>query len=443
MTACHSKHDIKKVVIVNKYMTSLFKLAFNQVKNYCLGISDTTDIPELELPKFPHVMILFVFILMGSKILGNSISIVLMTLIVLLDTKWWLSCFFNSAIVRHPLRWLYVVIIAFMALSVITSQNFSLSMYRFVSALAISWIAIGAFEILSRTDYKKWLPWLIIIFSTYIIILIIVITSETLLKSLYLQVIYTCWIFVCIIPILIYSLGEKTVKVLYKSAVILIIISIAIISYKIENRSTMVSYFAIFATLIVIKYIKFGWKLLPVLMTMFAGVFLLVTIGYSYKYRLFSGAQGELFAPTWIIDPVRQAIWQFAWNSIPSTPTFGFGINASNRIEGALDQISWLSEPPLNLNMAFMYHTPHNVFLQWLLELGWITFILIVIFYLLLLVKLILDKNEVQKYELLIHAGYFGIGLVNGNFWSPFWLIAYVFSLAIIKALCVSKRVFK
>lgn len=421
-------------------MISFIKNYYLSIKNYCLAAEDDKLQVKVQqnsligLPRFPYITAFLVFLIIGSKVLGNSVSIVLMILIVLLDPKWWLVYIFKSAITKHPLRLLFIIVILCTGISVYTSLDFSLSLNRFLTTLAILWIAIGSFEILSQLDYRRWLPWLVKIFVVYSVIGFMHLSFNNINVEAPGVMVYVGWTTVCILPILIFSIQFNINRWLALTVATLILLSAILI----ESRSTLVGYSLIIITFVFIHFRHKARKMkYLIILSIVVLLLLLITVGYPNKFDFFHGSGGYIFAPTWLIDPVRQATWNFLWNIIPSIPFFGYGLDASNLIEGANDIIIAII-PQTRVFVSVLADSPHNVLLQWLVELGWISFIAIIMAYLLLLIRLLIERRKLFKYTIMLHAGYFGISLMNSNFWLPFWLISYFVSLAVLSALIVS-----
>lgn len=418
-------------------MIELFDNKYSLFRDYILGKNKPQLSKDIALPNYPYFSAFLIFVVTGSKVVGESVSIILLLLVVLIDIKWWLRFIIKSAIIVHPLRWLLLVIIIGVGLSSYTSLSNNISWYRFFTSLAITWIAVGTFEFLSRLDYRTWLPILVkvfVVFSTIIFLKQFATNVEVKNPD---TVTYLCWAVVCLLPTLIYCIKHNISKWYSWFIVITIFLS----ALHLESRATLVGYVLVALTYFIFINKNNALKPYHIILALVIAT-LILYFGFFHKAELFSNVQGEQFLPKWLIDPVRQATWRFAWEAIPSMPIFGFGIEASNNIPGAREIVPWLFIPPLYYKAGIMEYLPHNVLLQWLLELGWITFSLIMLLYVIIFIKLLFEKDEIRKYELMLHAGYFGISLINSNFWTSFWVISYVFSIAILYALSESKKLY-
>lgn len=416
---------------------------FNSIKRYYADSPQYEKKNKIGLPRFPSITLGLIFFFMIIKLpsfatVSFIVNAVPLVIIVLLDYRWWASFVFKASIKSYPLNWLFALIFIGIILSSYTSLNPARSYYEIFKSLTIIWLVIGAYEILSQVDYRRWLPWFINMFtvaSIWVIMYSIKIQVAAVFDtSKMMSVLYLGWVTVCFLPIFIYCFQSNIKRI----QVVFIVFCAIYISIIFENRTTVVGMATVIVTYLAIYNNRYGWKIYPIIACVVLVAFTTATYLYSVKYNAHVNVLGILNLPTWIVDPHRQAIWQFSLNAIPSTPFFGFGIDSLTLLDGAMEEVPWLIGAYKWFHAYFINNSPHNIFLQWLLELGWLNFLFIIFIYILLAIKLIMEKHKVKKLELLLHAGYFAIASINTSYWDTFWFIAYFSCIAVIRGLANS-----
>jgi len=161
---------------------------------------------------------------------------------------------------------------------------------------------------------------------------------------------------------------------------------------------------------------KLGLALLIGLAVMACLGFLI--IAHKLSLAVQAGAYGTVL-PHYLLDLHRQTIWGFTWTKFLEHPLLGWGVNASNEIEGARMKIP-------GMNQEFIPSHPHNFFLEFLVELGApLTFLLI-------LCCLLVFWGLVRRAWQGESAAWAGIGLMaafwiaamsNFSIWSYWWLL--------------------
>lgn len=126
------------------------------------------------------------------------------------------------------------------------------------------------------------------------------------------------------------------------------------------------------------------------------------------------------------VDPHRELIWGFVLNAHESAPFFGVGPNSINFFPGANVVIG-------ALNQEFVPSHPHNWILEILSETGWIGFGLLAVCIFLTL-RLAIRGMYIDRGAALAIIGssgaYWISGLVNFSFWSSWWQVTYLLSIA-------------
>lgn len=139
-----------------------------------------------------------------------------------------------------------------------------------------------------------------------------------------------------------------------------------------------------------------------------------------------------LIFPTWLVDPHRQVIWQYALHLAEQRPWIGWGINTINLVP----QLPGTS--PIEFGVPVLPSHPHNWILEIFAETGIIGGIA-------MLVAVVLQFSAMlRRYRtggegrmlaaLAASAAFFVSGLFNFSFWSAWWQVSYVLVLALLYA---------
>lgn len=138
-----------------------------------------------------------------------------------------------------------------------------------------------------------------------------------------------------------------------------------------------------------------------------------------------------LYLPRWLVDPHRQYIWKFAFESFLQTPWVGTGIDQSNYIPGAS-----LPAPGFDGETAVLPSHPHNGVLEILTEtglLGFLPFVFVVggTFWR-LFKRSWTSSNEANVALLVLMAGFWSSALFNFSIWSTWWQLTLFTLFAVI-----------
>jgi O-antigen ligase len=151
--------------------------------------------------------------------------------------------------------------------------------------------------------------------------------------------------------------------------------------------------------------------------------FILLTVWWLKETRNIPPEVGEWFLPVWLLDFVRQAIWQFAWDQFVQTPWTGLGVNTINLVPGADVVI------PATNDTHVMPSHPHN----WVIEILAETGVFGLAAYLTLLgaalVRLVGAYARTGDPALLgviaVGGGYLVSSLFNFSVWASWWQITF------------------
>ncbi|SCA56204.1 membrane hypothetical protein [Candidatus Terasakiella magnetica] len=166
----------------------------------------------------------------------------------------------------------------------------------------------------------------------------------------------------------------------------------------------------------------------------------------EHIYTLSQAGEKLGYLPVWLIDLHRQLIWQFSWENIQLSPLFGYGINASNYLEGSSQSVSQylqtkgvsFTDPTAQSVPILPSHT-HN----WIIEIaldtglvGSIPFIIaIVSMFVFLTSRYVRTGHLALMCAIAINAAYWGSGLFNFSYWSAWWQTSYYVSFFFCLAL--------
>jgi O-antigen ligase len=148
----------------------------------------------------------------------------------------------------------------------------------------------------------------------------------------------------------------------------------------------------------------------------------------GYSVKLF-GSQEDWLLPIWLIDFERQKIWTKAWEIASGSPWFGIGANTINFAPGADEIIKGTH------GLHIIPAHPHNWLVEVLAETGAVGLAALSITILLAAVWFLLNLRQTGNIGTMcaigIMAGYWGSGLFNFSYWSAWWQLSFLISIAI------------
>lgn len=145
--------------------------------------------------------------------------------------------------------------------------------------------------------------------------------------------------------------------------------------------------------------------------------------------------------PVWLIDFHRQSIWNFSLSKFTEAPWLGYGVNASNYMEGSNMTIREFYgeayQPIENISYKIFPSHPHNWPLEFLLDAGLVGFLpffgLVMMIFYLNIKSYLRTRDPVLMVILGVNAVFWGSGLFNFSYWSAWWQASY----AVIIAACL------
>lgn len=216
-----------------------------------------------------------------------------------------------------------------------------------------------------------------------------------------------------------------------------------VVVFATYSKSPMVGLLAILGVVVVCAIITFRrkrYRLLLAAICLVVGSAVLVNVSgrldkVNEKQSAQITAEFSPYVPLALIDIHRQAIWAFAFERALSSPWLGHGINRSNFIAGSQFNIIGI---PGGRGGEFIPSHPHNWLLEIFLETGGIgalaTLIAVVWFHLSLFRRYLAGKDPMVLAILATTAGYWASGLFNFSFWSAWWQVAYLVTIALMFA---------
>ena len=154
-------------------------------------------------------------------------------------------------------------------------------------------------------------------------------------------------------------------------------------------------------------------------------------LAYIFTREMDTPIADGLYLPRWLVDPHRQYIWQFAFESFLNSPWTGTGIDQSNYIPGA-----GKPAPGFDGTTATLPSHPHNAVLEILTETGLLGFLpfVFVIFgtFWRLLKRSWMSSDEANMALLVLMAGFWSSALFNFSIWSVWWQLTLFTLFAII-----------
>lgn len=156
-------------------------------------------------------------------------------------------------------------------------------------------------------------------------------------------------------------------------------------------------------------------------------------LGYLSDYGRGSSVPEEvLILPTWLVDPHRQLIWQYAMHLADLHPWFGWGINTINLVPVPPGM------SPMEFGVPVLPSHPHN----WIIEIfaetgmvGGIPMLIAVAAQFVAMVRSYQAGGELHVLAALAASAAFWVScLSNFSFWSAWWQVSYILVLALLYA---------
>jgi len=195
------------------------------------------------------------------------------------------------------------------------------------------------------------------------------------------------------------------------------------------NRAALAGFIALILTVglvLILNKHRFarGWLVVIVAATLGGLV-------YIFTREMHTPVVDGLYLPRWLVDPHRQYIWQFAFESFLESPWVGTGIDQSNYIPGA-----GLPAPGFDGHTATLPSHPHNGVLEILTEtglLGFLPFVFVIggTFWR-LLKRSWKSSDEANMALLVLMAGFWSSALFNFSIWSTWWQLTLYTLFAVI-----------
>lgn len=156
-------------------------------------------------------------------------------------------------------------------------------------------------------------------------------------------------------------------------------------------------------------------------------------LAFIFTREMHTPVVDGLYLPRWLVDPHRQYIWQFAFESFLNSPWTGTGIDQSNYIPGA-----GLPAPGFDGTTATLPSHPHNGVLEILTEtgvLGFLPFVFVIggTFWR-LLKRSWTSPDEANMALLVLMAGFWSSALFNFSIWSTWWQLTLFTLFAVISS---------
>lgn len=187
------------------------------------------------------------------------------------------------------------------------------------------------------------------------------------------------------------------------------------------------------ACLTMLRQRRVGWALL---VGMLAFAIVAAAIGWLYVTRSGMSDMGvDLFAPEWLIDPHRQAIWQYAWQLGEGHRWFGTGANAIDRLP---ESVKHMHLP--GTSAEWLPSHPHNWVIEIAVETGFLGLVALLALIVAILVRLVRDYlvhgDAAVLATILVWTGFWSSGMFNFSFWSSWWQASFL----VITAICLAAR---
>jgi len=198
------------------------------------------------------------------------------------------------------------------------------------------------------------------------------------------------------------------------------------------NRSAIAGCLAIALTVVVIWTVRGGNRKLA-----FAGigavgsliVAVIVWLRLRRGHYLTEISGDDWLLPLWLVDFERQTIWTTAWEFGLESPWFGIGANAINFVPGADVAIEGAS------GLHVMPAHPHSWFFEVFAETGAVGLAALIVTIVFMVLKWFRDYRQYNNPGVLaaiaIMAGYWSSGLFNFSYWSAWWQLSFMISLAL------------
>jgi len=236
---------------------------------------------------------------------------------------------------------------------------------------------------------------------------------------------------VLIVPVL--ALAGYRSSMAFRVATVLTSVAYFAFVWESYNRSAIAGFLAAAIAIVMAVLVQKGTK--KNVMAALSGVGVLI-VGVVVWLRVTRGffldhsPQGNWFLPVWLVDYERQIIWERALEFASAAPWFGIGANTINFVPGA----DAIIEGTGNLHVIPAH--PHNWGVEVYAETGTIGLAALLLTIVAVAVKTLLEVRRSGGLGLIcaiaIMAGYWGSGLFNFSYWSAWWQMSFLISLAMV-----------
>ena len=140
--------------------------------------------------------------------------------------------------------------------------------------------------------------------------------------------------------------------------------------------------------------------------------------------------------------PHRLAIWRFVSAKVAERPILGYGLDASRNLPGNKDQTTIHTrgcQPPCGVAVQILPLHPHNMALQWWLELGFPGALIGAFVLLLLFIHIARVATDAVTAALLVGQLTVAIGISGLSYgaWQSWWLATLILGLALARTMLV------
>jgi O-antigen ligase len=235
---------------------------------------------------------------------------------------------------------------------------------------------------------------------------------------------------VLIVPLLI--VATRDASKIWKLACGMIILSVFLLVLQTDNRSAIAGFITIALAMVIVSLLNKASKTKAISLLMGACASVMGVVVWLKVTRMH--LQGivpneDWLIPVWLLDFERQVIWRQALEFGMVSPWIGIGANTINFVHGADRVIN--GTPNLHVIPAH----PHNWAVEIFAETGAIGLIFLLVTIAVFAVQTLLKVRRTSRFELIaaiaIMAGYWGSGLFNFSYWSAWWQLSFLISLAI------------
>jgi len=219
---------------------------------------------------------------------------------------------------------------------------------------------------------------------------------------------------------------------IWKLACGMIILSVFLLVLQTDNRSAIAGFITIALAMVIVSLLNKASKTKAISLLMGACASVMGVVVWLKVTRMH--LQGivpneDWLIPVWLLDFERQVIWRQALEFGMVSPWIGIGANTINFVHGADRVIN--GTPNLHVIPAH----PHNWAVEIFAETGAIGLIFLLVTIAVFAVQTLLKVRRTSQFELIaaiaIMAGYWGSGLFNFSYWSAWWQLSFMISLAI------------